>query len=1231
MMADYYKTDIIFEEGRLSRSPSPTLIYPLAKARKENTVLETSMTGQVDENSPPFPFDPVENVLDKSQNSLGAFNSVLSRSYSRSPEDSRVHQRRRRSKEVPAEHQKMATPGKSPKSPLVTDIDQAMAQVDERKLKALFSEGKAMSHHPSEQASFSSDRGGTNQEEDDEEETNIDDEPPSAKMIASLKQKSLDAEYLEETPKLIVSSGSRRRQMNREFVQSLSFDEAIKRPVSLPPELDRRKGVGFDGETLVNWLSSEFNESHHLHVILTRHDFRLLVAQFCTHLLSAGVLCEVDKKHKESIFKSTSFQHYLMCFEIHPWFFLRKKALDKTHIQYKWHTQEQTQPVNSDEPPPAPSHLWPPASHGSQDGDVIDWDRRLRYSEAAETSKLSLPSNVTVALGTSCPAVPSGKNTTVDKPSAGPPVPPSLTPCDTPGASPYAQNTKFLLSCEKHTVLNVEKIEAEGTALTKETLQNEQKLLEDGNADVQKYMANIDKGPVKTDEALEVKPNKATFRDVAVETDFVSFEKKWPSIDRNIYHIEEDVKAVQDNGIEKAQITLEKHLTYKLDESPIRIKPNIAISDPEILSCQVSPCAAAEQTSVSVQTLNLGQSQGTSTKSRRTHLLPPASRSTSKSPTFARISQFFKSDKPKILAEKRESDTQLKKEFEDEKEKLIRNHEEEMGRIRESYISQIERLGEQITLLQEELRKSKTLAGIDKLTQEALQAAVAASKEAGYDLSRSQSNISEMVITVTGTPVQKMSNHSTSSGHSVHSGQSLHLSAEQGSTPLASQESSDSEAPPPVPPLPSLMSSSSGGPPLPPPPPPPPFFHAPPPPPPPPFPHAVGGPPPPPPPPPPFASGGPPPPPPPPGGPGLAQRKETGKQIIQPKSPMKPLFWKRIQVQTIKHTKDNSGEKQLFWEEINEEPINFDYFEELFAKVPVEPKKKASTNKNKPKTVQPAKVISPKRSQAVGILLSSLKLDFPEIEEAIVNLDTSILDLEKFKAIYDNRPDAEEIKLIKKQLESHPDIPLDKPDQFLYDLEQIPFISDRIFCFIFQSSFQESIAMIDSKLNNLKMTCQSLSTFVGVKRIFGLILACGNYMNGGSRTRGQADGFDLEILPKLKDVKGKDNRISLLQFVVTRYVNMYDTDNMGTDRAKLPLPDPSDIQQAGLVHFEEIEKELKKIQKDFEMAESKTNKIFTSLSADNLEPFKTVMTEFFCKGRQDLLEQEEHLQECQKL
>ena len=40
--------------------------------------------------------------------------------------------------------------------------------------------------------------------------------------------------------------------------------------------------------------------------------------------------------------------------------------------------------------------------------------------------------------------------------------------------------------------------------------------------------------------------------------------------------------------------------------------------------------------------------------------------------------------------------------------------------------------------------------------------------------------------------------------------------------------------------------------------------------------------------------------------------------------------------------------------------------------------------------------------------------------------------------------------------------------------------------------------------------------------------------------RGQADGFELDILPKLKDVKCKDNSSNLLQYLVKVYIKMFE-------------------------------------------------------------------------------------------
>ncbi|GIY53697.1 formin-2, partial [Caerostris extrusa] len=74
---------------------------------------------------------------------------------------------------------------------------------------------------------------------------------------------------------------------------------------------------------------------------------------------------------------------------------------------------------------------------------------------------------------------------------------------------------------------------------------------------------------------------------------------------------------------------------------------------------------------------------------------------------------------------------------------------------------------------------------------------------------------------------------------------------------------------------------------------------------------------------------------------------------------------------------------------------------------------------------------------------------------------------------------------------------------------------------MFHAAFTETISSIENRLNNLKMTCDFLMSDADIQKVFGIILAFGNYMNGGNRNRGQADGFGLEILPKLKDVKKK--------------------------------------------------------------------------------------------------------------
>ncbi|KAM9809144.1 formin-2 [Syngnathus typhle] len=428
--------------------------------------------------------------------------------------------------------------------------------------------------------------------------------------------------------------------------------------------------------------------------------------------------------------------------------------------------------------------------------------------------------------------------------------------------------------------------------------------------------------------------------------------------------------------------------------------------------------------------------------------------------------------------------------------------------------------------------------------------------------------------------------------------------------------------PPPPPPLPGLGSC----PPPPPPPPPPPGFGAPPPPPPPPPPPGMGPPPPPPPP-----SLGPLLPPPPPAGPRIStavQEAASAKAMIEPPKPMKPLYWTRIQL----HAKKQSA--SLVWEKIQEPTVDFEEFVDLFSKSAVKEKKKPiSDTISKSKAKQVVKLLSNKRSQAVGILMSSIHLDMKDIQNAVLNMDNTVVDLETLQALYENRAQNDEVESIRKHVKSAQDKadakPLDKPEQFLLQLLEIPNFSERVFCILFQSTFYECITSTARKMEILQRTCKSLQSGKCVLQVLGLVLAFGNFMNGGNRTRGQADGFTLDILPKLKDVKSSDNSQSLLSYVVAYYLRHFD-ENAGKETCPYPLPEPHDLFQASQMKFEDFDKDLRKLRRDLTACSREMEKVCKLSSEDNLQPFKDKMDAFVRQAQTELETQEKQLADTQK-
>jgi formin 2 len=262
--------------------------------------------------------------------------------------------------------------------------------------------------------------------------------------------------------------------------------------------------------------------------------------------------------------------------------------------------------------------------------------------------------------------------------------------------------------------------------------------------------------------------------------------------------------------------------------------------------------------------------------------------------------------------------------------------------------------------------------------------------------------------------------------------------------------------------------------------------------------------------------------------------------------------------------------------------------------------------------------------------MNSKHLDSQIVRDTLIGFDSQILNDETLNSIYSIRPQDDEIRSIQDYLKSPNNSGeelLDKPEFFLLELSRITAFEERIYCLVYQNKFRESISSIEFRLNNISTICDELITSEKIKKILGIVLACGNNMNATNKQRCDADGFDLAILPNLKDVKSKDNTTNLLQYIAYYYVNKIDN----TEITKFPLPDPSDISFVSQASFDELEKELKRVRNELKDIEQRVEKVLIKQAQQDetlIEPFKSKINEFLKNAINECQEQEDSYTKC---
>ena len=156
-----------------------------------------------------------------------------------------------------------------------------------------------------------------------------------------------------------------------------------------------------------------------------------------------------------------------------------------------------------------------------------------------------------------------------------------------------------------------------------------------------------------------------------------------------------------------------------------------------------------------------------------------------------------------------------------------------------------------------------------------------------------------------------------------------------------------------------------------------------------------------------------------------------------------------------------------------------------------------------------------------------------DIAEALVNYSPEILTPSVCELLYPIFPTEKEFDEISKATEAIEDIDeFDKCDLFIVLIGSVIGSSERLLSIMFKSSYRKDSIEILKLIDVFFKGFDFVLTNEHLQKLFEIMLAHGNYMNGITN-KGGAFGFKLDSLPKILEMKSKDNRRTLIQYIVT--------------------------------------------------------------------------------------------------
>ncbi|VFQ69742.1 unnamed protein product [Cuscuta campestris] len=275
-----------------------------------------------------------------------------------------------------------------------------------------------------------------------------------------------------------------------------------------------------------------------------------------------------------------------------------------------------------------------------------------------------------------------------------------------------------------------------------------------------------------------------------------------------------------------------------------------------------------------------------------------------------------------------------------------------------------------------------------------------------------------------------------------------------------------------------------------------------------------------------------------------------------PKPKLKPLHWDKVRA---------SSDREMVWDQIKSSSfkLNEERIETLFVvNTPNSIKKEIVRHSTLPSQSQENRVLDPKKSQNIAILLRALNVTTEEVCDALLEGNADSLGTELLESLMKMAPSKEEERKLKAYKDDSP-FKLGPAEKFLKTVLDIPFAFKRVDAMLYVSNFESEIEYLQTSFQTLEAACEELRSSRMFLKLLEAVLKTGNRMNVGTN-RGDARAFKLDTLLKLVDVKGADGKTTLLHFVVQEIIRSEGTRLSTTNQSSIGSDDDAKCRKIGL-------------------------------------------------------------------